>query len=273
MIPDPIDPHALEHQAGVATFEHLDEVETTMDRAQILAADPSTPLPALVVADRQMRGRGRRGARWWQPDGALVMSLVLDAAVVAGSPIRPAWSLACGVALAEALACVAPALAPRVRWPNDVEIDGGKLAGILVETVPGGRVIFGIGVNTIGSAADAPDGLGRRIATVPDVAGQALPRETVLVAFVPRLVALLAGMAADDGLLVSRYRPLCALTGRDVTVYRGIGAGVPGDTVRGPCLGIDRHGALVLDTVAGRLHVESGSLSDPAAVWHGEADA
>lgn len=201
------------------------------------------------------------------------MSLVLDAGVVAGSPIRPAWSLACGVALAEALASVAPTLAPRVRWPNDVEIDGGKLAGILVETVPGGRVIFGVGVNTTGSGADAPAGIGRRIATVPDVAGRALPREELLVAFVPRLVSLLAGMATDDGLLIARYRPLCALTGRDVTVYRGIGTGLPGDMVCGPCLGIDRHGALVLDTVAGRLHVESGSLSDPASAWHGEGDA
>ncbi|MEI6239852.1 MAG: biotin--[acetyl-CoA-carboxylase] ligase [Planctomycetia bacterium] len=270
MIPDPIDSTVLHAQAGIATFEHLDEAETTMDRARAVAADPATPLPALVVADRQVCGRGRRGARWWQPEGALVASLVLDGAVVGGSPIRPTWSLACGVALAEALASVEPALAPRVRWPNDVEIDGGKLAGILVETVPGGRVIFGIGVNTTGSAAEAPAGIGRRIATVPDVVGRGLPREQVLVAFVPRLIALLAGMAAADGLLVARYRPLCSLTGSDVTVYRGLGTG---DTVRGPCLGIDRYGALVLDTVAGRLHVESGSLSDPAAAWHGEADA
>lgn len=273
MIPDPIDPHVLATQAGVATFVHLDEVETTMDQARALAADPAMPLPALVVADRQVRGRGRRGARWWQPDGALVMSLVLDAAVIDGGPIRPAWSLACGVALAEALAGVEPALVPRVRWPNDIEVEGGKLAGILVEAVPDGRVIFGVGVNTIGSAADAPAGIGRRIATVPDVTGRAVPRERLLAAFVPRLVALLEGMAADDSLLIGRYRPLCALTGHEVTVYRGLGIGASGDTVRGPCLGIDRHGALVLDTVAGRLHIESGSLSDPAAAWHGEADA
>lgn len=273
MTPDPIDAHVLHAQAGIATFEHLDEVETTMDRARALAADPATLLPALVVADRQVRGRGRRGASWWQPEGALVASLVLDAGVVSGSPIRPAWSLACGVALAEALGSVEPRLAPRVRWPNDIEIGGGKLAGILVETVSDGRVIFGFGVNTTGSAADAPVGIGRRIATVPDLVGQPLPRENLLVAFVPRLVGLLAGMAADEGLLVSRYRPLCGLTGREVTVYRGLGTGVAGDTVHGPCLGIDRHGALVLDTVAGRLHVASGSLSDPAAAWHGEADA
>lgn len=273
MIPDPIDCQVLQSQAGVATFEHLEEVETTMDRARALAADPATLLPALVVADRQVCGRGRRGARWWQPDGALVMSLVLDAGAVGGGTIRPAWSLACGVALAEALAQVEPMLAPRVRWPNDIELDGGKLAGILVEMVPGGRVIFGVGVNTTGSSADAPAGIGRQIATVPDLVGKAVPRERLLAAFVPRLIGLLTAMATDDGLLVARYRPLCSLAGTDVTVYRGLGTGAAGDTVHGPCLGIDRHGALVLDTVAGRLHLESGSLSDPAWVWHGEADA
>ena len=45
MTPDPIDAHVLHAQAGIATFEHLDEVETTMDRARALAADPPTPLP------------------------------------------------------------------------------------------------------------------------------------------------------------------------------------------------------------------------------------
>ena len=125
-------------------------------------------------------------------------------------------------------------------------------------------MIFGVGVNTTGSAAAAPAGLGRRIATVPDLVGRPLPRQTLLCAFVPRLLDLLLGMAADDGLLLARYRPLCALAGTFVTVHRGDGA-----RVSGPCLGIDRRGALVIDTVAGRLHLESGSLSDPAAAWRG----
>lgn len=273
MIPDPIDPEVLQSRGGVATFVHLPEVATTMAPARSLATDPTTLLPAVVVADRQQRGRGRRGAGWWQPPGSLVTSIVLDAATIGGGAIAPAWSLACGVALAEALAAVLPALEPRVRWPNDVEAAGGKLAGILVETAPGGRVIFGIGVNTTGTAAAAPPEIGRAIATLPDLVGHALERERLLVAFVPRLVALLAALAIDDGLLAARYRPLCALTGREVTVYRGGAAGGAGERVSGPCLGIDRHGALMIDTVAGRLHLHSGSLSDPASVWPGPADA
>jgi len=271
MIPDPIHPDALRARAGIATFIHLAGVDSTMDPARGLAADPATPLPAAVVADRQLAGRGRRGARWWQPPGSLAVSLVLDAAT-GGGEVRPTWSLACGVALAEALMALEPALEPRVRWPNDIEVEGAKLAGILVEMVPGGRAIFGVGVNTTGRAADAPAGIGRAIATLPDLVGRPLPRQRCLEAFVPRLLGLLAEMAADPDVLAARYRPLCSLTGRDVTVFRGLTARGGPDRVQGPCVGIDRYGALVIDTVAGRLHIESGSLTDPAAAWHGSAD-
>ncbi|NBW96571.1 MAG: biotin--[acetyl-CoA-carboxylase] ligase [Planctomycetia bacterium] len=269
MPPDPIDPHVIRRDAGIATFEHLAVVDTTMERARELAADPCTPLPAAVVADRQERGRGRRGARWWQPEGSLVASLVLDAASAGGGVVRPTWSLACGVALAEAVMALEPTIAAGVRWPNDVEVDGGKLAGILVEATPGGRVVFGVGVNTTGSAAQAPPEIGQAVRTVPDLVGRTIPRALLLCELVPRLRGLLAGMSRDESLLPVRYRPLCTLTGRDVTVYRGLEAGMSGDRVHGLCLGIDRRGALVLETTTGRLHVESGTLSDPSAAWRG----
>jgi len=271
MLPDPIDPDTLRARAGVSTFIHLAEADSTMDRARAVATDPATALPAAVVADRQLAGRGRRGARWWQPPGSLAMSLVLDAAA-GGGEVQPTWSLACGVALAETLMALEPALEPRVRWPNDVEVDGGKLAGILVEMVPCGRAIFGVGVNTTGRAADAPAGIGRAIATLPDLVGHPLPRQRLIEVFVPRLLELLAAMAADPDVLAARYRPLCSLTGHDVTVFRSIAADGGPDRVQGPCLGIDRYGALVIDTVAGRLHLASGSLTDPAAAWNGLAD-
>ena len=137
----------------------------------------------------------------------------------------------------------------------------------------GGRAIFGIGVNTTGSAAAAPAALRQRIATMPDLAGRAMSRETLLVEFLPRLLRLLAEITADPGVLVERYRPLCALTGRDVTVYRGVAAGVVVKPISGRCLGIDTAGALVIETVAGRLHLASGSLTHPTDVWHGAEDA
>ena len=279
-VADPIDPRLLFERAGVRALEHLDELPSTMDRARALALDSAVPLPAVVVADRQTQGRGRRGARWWQPPGSLAVSIVIDGTSLgagAAEP-RPVWSLACGVAVAESLAALEPEIGPLVRWPNDVEARGRKLAGIIVETAPGGRAIFGIGVNTTGTAAAAPAALRGRITTVPDLVGRSMPRETLLVELLPRLVGLLVEITADAGRLVARYRPLCSLTGNDVTVFHGGGPGAGATSaaqrrISGRCHGIDVDGALVVETVAGRLHLASGSLTDPADVWHGEASA
>lgn len=259
-LPDPIDPAAL-HAAGFAVVEILAETDSTMVRARERAADAACPLPVAVIADRQTRGRGQRGARWWQPPGSLAVSIVL--AADAGTP-PPAWSLACGVALAETLRAVEPAVEAVVRWPNDIEVAGRKLAGILVETVAGGRTIFGIGVNTTGSAMDAPAALVHRVATLPDLVGAAVPRERLLVEFLPRLRRLLGELTADPALLSDRYRPLCALHGEPVTLHVGA------ERHHGICRGIATDGSLVLDTAAGRMRFASGSLTDPAVVWRGD---
>lgn len=258
--PDPIDLAAL-GAAGVTTVEILAETGSTMERARELAADPVCPLPAVVIAERQTAGRGRRGAHWWQSPGSLAASLVLEA--VAGGP-SSTWSLACGVALAETLRELEPAARACVRWPNDVEVEGRKLAGILVEVVAAGRVVVGIGVNTTGTADAAPPALARRVATMPDITGRSLPRGRLLATFVPRLRGLLAAIAADPEALADRYRPLCGLAGRRVAVHLGH------ERHEGVCLGIDASGALVVDTAAGPMQFVSGSLTDPADVWRGD---
>ena len=262
---EPFDRAAVERATGLAAIEVLAEVTSTMERARGLAAEPSVGLPLAVLADRQTAGRGRRGAGWWQAPGSLAMSLVVDAARVGGvetTRVTPLWSLACGVALAESLALIEPSVGARVRWPNDVVAGGRKLAGILVETAPGGRVIFGVGVNTTGSAADAPESLRGRVGTLPDITGRSLPRAQLLGIFVPRLFSLLGETSRDPGVLVERYRPLCSLVGTVVTVHRD-----DGRRLVGVCHGIDADGALVLDTAAGMMHLVSGSLTDPADVW------
>jgi len=260
---DPLDPVALVGPGLLAGCEWLAETTSTMDRAREVAADPAWRLPCAVGADRQLAGRGQRGARWWQPPGSLAVSIVV--AVDGGSSQPPpAWSLACGVAVAESIRELEPEIKPLVRWPNDVEVAGRKLAGILVEAAAGGRAIFGIGVNTTGSAADAPAAIASRVATVPDLAGRSLPRQRLLEALVPRLLALLADVARDPAGLGARYRPLCALTHQAVTVYVG-------DTeLVGTCRGIASDGRLIVDTPAGRRLVASGSLTPPAEVWRGE---
>jgi len=261
---DPIDVAWLCAAGGLGSVEVLTQAASTMDRGREVAADPAASLPAAVVADRQTAGRGRRGAAWWQPPGSLAVSLVVDGSVSLDGP-RPLWSLACGIAVAETIRTLEPALEPRVRWPNDVEVDGRKLAGILVETAAGGRVIVGVGINTSGSAADAPPALRPRVATLPDLTGRMLPRQRFLAAFVPRLLDLLAATAVPAA-VVDRYRPLCGLTGRHVRVYAGAAV------QEGTCRGIADDGGLVVETTAGPVVIRSGSLAAPGTEWRGAPD-
>jgi BirA family biotin operon repressor/biotin-[acetyl-CoA-carboxylase] ligase len=264
---DPIDPAALVRAGHLAHLEHVAEAGSTMDLARQFAGDPASRLPLAVVADRQVQGRGRRGASWWQAPGSLAVSVVVDATSLGGAHLPPAtWSLACGVALAETIRTLAPGIEAGIRWPNDVEVDAKKIAGILVETAPHGRVIFGVGVNTSGSATAAPKAIRHRVATMPDITGRALPRQSLLAEFVPRLLELLAMMASAPSQLGSRYRPLCCLTGRTITIH------VAALRHTGICQGIADDGRLILDTAAGQMLFASGSLTPPEDVWHAAAD-
>ena len=261
---DPISAAWLSAAAGLPTVVVISEADSTMEPARRIADDPTARLPAVVIADRQTDGRGRRGAAWWQPPGGLAASLVVDAATIRGG-VKPTWSLACGVALAETIRDLEPAVTARVRWPNDIEVDGRKLAGILVESAVDGRAVFGVGVNTSGRVSDAPEALRHRLVTVPEITGRPLPRQRLLAALVPRLLDLLARLDAEPRTLGRRYRPLCSLTGGQVRVFVG-------DSVyAGVCRGIDDGGGLVVDTAAGRTVVRSGSLTPPGAEWRGDA--
>jgi len=265
---DRIDLQRLVAVGRLVTVEHLNAVESTMHRARVLAATPrAASLPGLVIADRQTAGHGRRGAGWWQAPGSLAMTVVVDPAwlgwpvAAERSPAAAGWSLACGIALAEALKAVVPGFAVGLRWPNDLEVAGRKLAGILAEASPSGRVLFGVGVNTAGKTADAPPPLQQRVVTIPDLVGKPLPRQLVLEAFLPKLWQLLRDLAIDRSVLQQRYAPLCTLTGKPVTFHHG------DEQVQGVCLGIEASGALCLQTAAGERRFHGGSLTPPGSQW------
>ena len=116
--------------------------ETTPSTQRML--EPDAPEGAVAVAEEQTEGRGRLGRRWDAPrHSSVLVSVVLEPAV---APDRlPELSLVAGRAVAAAVAETA-GLAPTVRFPNDVLINGKKVAGILAEA-SGTRVVLGIGVN------------------------------------------------------------------------------------------------------------------------------
>jgi len=138
--------------------KHLAQCGSTNDEAREWAKDPAGPAPsgALVTAEFQARGRGQRGREWQAGVGeSALMSFVY----------RPAsdceisqLGLVTALAVADALE-MGTSLTPRIKWPNDILLDGRKAAGILIEThtpSPAGRgeevgltriAILGIGVN------------------------------------------------------------------------------------------------------------------------------
>jgi BirA family transcriptional regulator, biotin operon repressor / biotin---[acetyl-CoA-carboxylase] ligase len=124
---------------------HLRATTSTNDRARELAS-AGAPHGALVTAGVQTAGRGRQGRTWVAPAGSsLLLSLVLR-------EFDPLVSLRAGLAVADLAGAGA-----RVKWPNDVLVDGRKVAGVLVEARPQeGWAVLGIGVNAALDTADLP---------------------------------------------------------------------------------------------------------------------
>jgi BirA family biotin operon repressor/biotin-[acetyl-CoA-carboxylase] ligase len=218
---------------------HLRTTDSTNDRARVLAVG-GAPHGTLVTAGAQTAGRGRQGRTWDAPAGrALLMSLVLRT-----------WPRLLPLAAAVAVADVAEAAAGgaeiSIKWPNDVLLRGGKLAGILVEARPQeGWAVVGIGMNVAVRPGDLPAELRDRAASL-ELAPAAL--ETSLAAL---LIALGQRLALAPAALLAAYRERDALLGREVRWQRG----------EGTAAGIDEHGRLLVDRADGmRSALDAGEV-------------
>jgi BirA family biotin operon repressor/biotin-[acetyl-CoA-carboxylase] ligase len=233
------------------TLVALDTVGSTNDEAARLA-DSGAPEGTVVWSREQTGGRGRRGRRWSSPVGNLYSSTVLRPDCTA------AQAAELGFVAALAVADMVPAgRQVRVKWPNDVLVDGGKIAGILLESAvaDGGRVLHvvaGIGVN-VGFAPQLPE---------MRYPGSALGG--TVEAALEKLAAALAhrlaewrreGFAAVRAAWLAQAGPL----GAEVDVKLGEGL------VSGRFAGLDPEGALLLETADGPRRIVSGELLGRAA--------
>ncbi|HWA92853.1 MAG TPA: biotin--[acetyl-CoA-carboxylase] ligase [Rhizomicrobium sp.] len=129
---------------GVREFA---EIDSTNEEARRLAAAGERG-PMWLIAERQTKGRGRRGRPWVAPPGNLSATLLL----APGKPASEIAQLSFVAALATAELVAACGLKPKLKWPNDVLVDGQKIAGILLESASQGGadpawLAIGIGVN------------------------------------------------------------------------------------------------------------------------------
>jgi BirA family biotin operon repressor/biotin-[acetyl-CoA-carboxylase] ligase len=213
---------------------HLRATTSTNDRARELA-QAGAPHGTLVTAGEQSAGRGRQGRTWSAPAGsALLLSLVLRDP----PSLLP---LAAGVAVADVAGADA-----RVKWPNDVLVDGRKVAGILAEGRPqDGWAVLGIGINVAVRLEDLPPELHETAGTLGLTTADVEPTLARL------LAALEDRLALDGGALLASYRERDALAGRDVTWSGGSGR----------ARGIDGEGRLVLELEGGgRTALSAGEV-------------
>ncbi|WP_379654624.1 bifunctional biotin--[acetyl-CoA-carboxylase] ligase/biotin operon repressor BirA [Pseudoxanthomonas sp. UC19_8] len=216
---------------------------------------------AVLLAERQTGGRGRRGRSWASPLAAHIY-LSVARRYSGGLARLGGLSLVAGVAVAEALRALGLAQVG-LKWPNDLAVDGRKLGGLLVEGggEAGGpvRAVVGIGLNVRmpqvqGEAIDQP---------WIDLAG-ALPtppaRQAVAAAVLAQLLPALA-LFDSEGLapFLSRYAALDALRGRAVTLKLDEG------NVVGTAEGIAEDGALRVATAQGLRVFHAGEVSVRAA--------
>ena len=229
------------------TLDHRDVVGSTSDLARQLVADGSIPLPLVVRADRQTRGRGRGEHAWWSDAGSLTFTVALDpAAHGLRADHEPRLALATAVALIEAIGPFAPGAPLGIRWPNDVEAGGKKLAGLLperVETAAGPRILLGIGVNVRTDLASAPAEVRGMATTVEALRGGPMDSagvEALFDSMIDHFGRIVARLAADDPSLARRWMDLDTLAGTGVRV--DVGPRI----IAGVALGIDERGSFIV---------------------------
>lgn len=232
---------------------HYARTDSTNSRARELAA-AGAPHGTVVTAGEQSEGRGRQGRSWTAPPGkALLYSAILR-------PLGPQDALlplAVPLAVCEAAEELEPGIECGVKWPNDVQIDGRKLAGVLIESRPqDGWAVIGVGLNLAIAPGEFPPEL-RKTATSLSIEreGRLSPRglQTTLAW---RAAEALSGrlerwLGADQGSVLDAWRRRDALRGREVAWEGGSGVAA----------GVDDRGYLVVVSPGGeRVAVGAGEV-------------
>lgn len=224
-------------------IRYYPRIDSTNAAATRWVAEDAPQPPALVCAQEQTAGRGRFSRRWETPaGGAVALSLILRVSDAGRIP------MAAGVATVEAVDPLTPARAG-LKWPNDVELEDRKIAGILVERARSKGVeyhILGIGINVAVDFTAVPGELARRAGSIADFHGPgAAPVDLVeLVSAVGRGVET----ALSDPDLHSRWKRRLTTLGRRVRV------GGSGGEVAGEAVDVDADGCLLIVDDAGRTH-------------------
>lgn len=240
---------------GSSFYDGIEVVESTgSTNADLvaLAQDPAVDRRALL-AEEQVRGRGRHARTWVSPPRAQI-SLSILVRLPGIDPEALGWlPLLTGIAVVDALRGTA-GVSPDLKWPNDVLLDGRKLAGILAEVAATGvapAVVVGIGMNVDLAESELPVPHATSLALAGGATDRTVIAAAILTEFARRFTAWeRSGWSSAE--LAAAYRERCATLGLDVR------AELPGGKVlTGVATGVDDTGRLLI----GDTPVSAGDVS------------
>ncbi|WP_439102253.1 bifunctional biotin--[acetyl-CoA-carboxylase] ligase/biotin operon repressor BirA [Congregibacter sp.] len=252
------DASAQLHQLNI--HQSIDSTNAELRRQTPFGAGAS-----VCLAERQSSGRGRRGRSWVSPFASSIY-LSVGRQFSGGAGVLEGLSLAMGVAVGEALQALGVE-GVSLKWPNDVYLDGKKLAGILVEMSGDFSgpcdVVIGVGVN-VQLPDDAAKGIEQPWADLQGAGREVFTRSELAGKLLSHLLPALATYE-KDGFIPWRERwvAMDAFAGLPVVVDNN------GQRLAGAAAGVDERGALLLRTAAGVKSIYAGEVSlrlqEPAA--------
>lgn len=234
---------------NIPKFEAHDTLPSTNDRVRELAGGQANAF-TVVTAETQTAGRGRSGKHWESARGmGLWISFLLRLEPGSSPALAP---VLVGLATAAATESLCPELRPKIKWPNDVLVDGRKFAGILCEGVGPDAVVVGVGINISHQRVDFPRAL-RDQATSLEAAGcTGVTRSSLAERLLVEARELLNPLPSELGEALRReIRCRDALVGRRVRT----------DVGRvGKAVGVSADGALLIESEGTRYAITGGSV-------------
>jgi BirA family biotin operon repressor/biotin-[acetyl-CoA-carboxylase] ligase len=242
---------------NIGGLRYFDSIGSTNDEALAWAAAGAPDL-SVVIADEQTQGRGRLNRKWFTPKGSgLAFSLILRPSAVQ----RPHLSRTVGLAaLSIAESCSQLGLAPRIKWPNDILLNGKKTAGILIENIWSGddvdSLVIGMGINAHKDSVPPPEFLQFPATSLEDALnGEAPAREDILFSILSAFIRWRERMGTTE--LVKAWEELLAFRGEQVQIHTG------GEfPITGELLGLESDGSLcLLDSHDKSIIIRFGDVS------------
>jgi BirA family transcriptional regulator, biotin operon repressor / biotin---[acetyl-CoA-carboxylase] ligase len=227
-------------------IRYFDSIGSTNSEALAWATGGAKDL-SLVIADEQTAGRGRLDRKWFTPKGtALAFSLLLRPTAEEKPYLTRVVGLA---ALAVMDSLRIHGLVSQVKWPNDVLLNGRKVAGILVESVWSGEevdcLVIGIGVNVLKGAVPAAELLLFPATSLEESLGPDVYREKVLRDILAGMIALRPHISSDS--FLASWEKALAFRGEQVQIEQG-----DGTLLTGSLLGLESDGSLRLGDATGK---------------------